>query len=140
MCLWWIHKTFLCHWCMRWTCTQQEYEHQHSGCEDESLPNAFVRLFVTCSLTFSHSHQKTKKEKLLCAKLNMSVVFVALCNGSLPAIQSPPFTNSPFPALQELRLPVLLHVTPHFQGFHQWVTKSRKKAVGLPSAYSISRK
>ena len=36
--------------------------------------------------------------------------------------------------------PVFPLVTPHFQSFHKWVAESRKKAVGLPLAFPISRR
>ena len=154
---------------MRWTCKQQEFVHQHSGCADQSLPTALVHLFVfSCmhcvdgalgppvfitaerlprlfpchvlSDVFAQSPEDHQGKFVVC-RTQHECHFCSTLHRFPPRLRVFLRPHKQFlAALEEQSLPVLPHDTPHFQRFHKWVTKSRKKAIGLPLSFPISRK
>ena len=152
---------------MRWTCAQQEFVHQHSGCADQSLPTALVHpLVFSCMhcvvealgpLVFITAERVPRLFPChvlsdVCAQSPEDQGTFVVCRTQhechfcstlhrfppRPRVFLRPHKQV-LAALEELSLPVLPHDTPHFHRFHKWVTKSHRKAIGLPS-FPISRK
>ena len=130
---------------IRWTCTEQDFEHQHSRCADQSSPSALTHFLVffcvhcvdgaLVPLFFITADRLPRRlfchvlsdvfvlslddhnGKVVCAGLHWSVIFAVLF-----------VTDKQFlAALQELCFPVLPHVT------HEVSQKGRWSASTIPN-------